>query len=248
MKVLFLFIYLFITINTNPGGVEKPINNNNENIEFNKTQRNTEENSDEKNKLLLEKEQFNKQIEIFTLSDFTTFELPSKSGEFVYYKGVEGSTMKFAFYLSNEEKIIHFKFSGPDGKGASKVYQTFTNKNFLYYEHKVVYPGQYTFYLDNGENSDISEVSFAVKDDLKEDKNIGMQKLDTISEYLDDIDEKINKLRLKQNMINKKTEAHNDSVNKHNREILIYSLAEVGTMVLILVGQLFYIKSKVDKI
>ena len=58
MKVLFLFIYLFFTINTNPENIEKPINNNNENIEFNKTQRNTEENSDEKNKLLLEKEQF----------------------------------------------------------------------------------------------------------------------------------------------------------------------------------------------
>ena len=137
---------------------------------------------------------------------------------------------------------------GPDGKGASKIYQTFTNKNFLYYEHKVEYPGQYIFYLDNMENSDISEASFAVKDDLKKDKNIGIQKLDTISEYLDDIDEKIKKIRLKQNMINKKTEAHNDSVNKYNKEILIYSLAEVGTMVLIVVGQLFYIKSKVDKI
>ena len=48
MKVFFLFIYLFITINTSPENIEKPINNNNENIEFNKTQRNTEENIDEK--------------------------------------------------------------------------------------------------------------------------------------------------------------------------------------------------------
>ena len=247
MNVIFLFICLFIIINSNPKNIEKP-NNKNESIKYNQAQRQTEENIDEKNKLLLEKEQFNKQIEFFTLSDFTTFELKSKSGEFVYYKGVKGSTMKFAFYLSDSEKKIQFKFSGPDGKGGLKVYQIFSNKNFLYYEHKVEYPGQYIFYLDNGENSDKNEVSFAVKDDLKEDKNIGMQKLDSISEYLDDIDEKINKIRLKQNMINKKTEAHNDSVNKHNREILLYSLAEVGTMVLILVGQLFYIKSKVDKI
>ena len=55
-------------------------------------------------------------------------------------------------------------------------------------------------------------------------------------------------MRMKQNIINKKTDAHNESVNKHNKEILIYSIVEVGTMVLIFVAQLFYIKSKVDKI
>ena len=75
-----------------------------------------------------------------------------------------------------------------------------------------------------------------------------MKKLDKITDYLNEIDEKINKMRMKQNIINKKTDAHNESVNKHNKEILIYSIVEVGTMVLIFVAQLFYIKSKVDKI
>ena len=79
-------------------------------------------------KIVMESNSFNKQIEIFTLSDFTTFELPSKSGELVYYKGVKDSTMKFAFYLSNEEKIIHFKFSGPDGKALLKYIKLFKIK------------------------------------------------------------------------------------------------------------------------
>ena len=55
-------------------------------------------------------------------------------------------------------------------------------------------------------------------------------------------------MNLKQNMINKKAEAHNDSVNKHDKQILIYSIIEVGIMVFIFIAQLFYIKSKIDKI
>ena len=104
------------------------------------------------------------------------------------------------------------------------------------------------FYLDNVENGDITEASFAIKDSLKVDKNIGMKKIGKITEYLDDIDGKINKMRLKQNIINQKTDTHNESVNKHNKEILIYSMVEVGIMALILIGQLYYIKNKVNKV
>ena len=99
------------------------------------------------------------------------------------------------------------------------------------------------FTIDDG-----TEISFAVKDDLKADKHIGTRKLDTISEYLEEIDEKLGKVKMKQSIINQKNEAHNDSVNKHNKEIYIYSIAEVVTMVLIIVGQYFYIKNKLDKI
>ena len=208
----------------------------------------SEKDDKEMNKLKEEKDEFDKQIEIFTLSDFTTLELPSKNIEIIYYKVNTPCTLKFAFYLSDSEKNIHMTLNGPDDKGRTKDLKTFTNKNFLFYEYKAKHIGQYTFNLDNSPNSDKTEISFAIKNDLKVDGNIGMKKLDKITDYLNEIDEKINKMRMKQNIINKKTDAHNESVNKHNKEILIYSIVEVGTMVLIFVAQLFYIKSKVDKI
>ena len=207
-----------------------------------------QEKTDELNKLKIEKEEFDKKIEIFNLADFTTFEIKSKGDELIYYNIDKPCTIKLAFYLSDVEKVIHMNFNGPDGKGGIKQYQTFNKRNFLYHEYNITYPGQYTFFLDNHDNPDITEISFAIKNNLKIDENIGMRKLDKISEYLDDLDERINKMRLKQNIINKKTDTHNESVNKHNKQIMIYSFAEVATMILIFIAQLFYIKNKVDKI
>ena len=194
----------------------------------------------------LRKEQFDKLTSVFILSEFTTFEIPGRTIEFIYYEVNRPCTLKIAFYLSNNEKIIYMSLSGPDGMGGSKTYKNFNNKNFLYYEHKAKYPGKYTFLLDN-RDKEVIAISFAVKDDIKDD-NIGTKKIDKISGYLNDIDSKINQMRLKQNIINTKTEAHNESINKHNKEILIYSFIEVGTMILIIFGQLFYIKNKIDKI
>lgn len=217
-------------------------------IEQKKQKETEKEKTEESENFKSEKEYFEKQIEIFTLSDFTTLEIPKKGGENIYYKVEKNCTLSFAFYLSDNEKAIDMTFTGPDEIGAPIIFQTFKKKNYLYYEHYALYPGMYNFYLNNYENPDITEISFAIKDDLKIDENIGMQKIDKISDHLDDIDERINKMRLKQNIINKKTEKHNDTVNKHNREIFIYSIIEIGIMVLIIMLQLLYIKNKVDKI
>ena len=156
----------------------------------------------ELNELKLEKEQFDRLISVFTLSEFTTFEISSKNNEIVYYNVVKPCTLIFAFYLLDNDKLIHLTLSGPDGKGGKKTYKNFNYKNFLFYEHRAKYPGQYNI-LFNNRNWDIITLSFAIKDDL-EDKNIGTKKLDKISKYLNDIDTKVNQIRLKQNMINTK--------------------------------------------
>ena len=200
------------------------------------------------NKEMLEKEEFNKQIENFTLGDFTTLELKSKKLESIHYKVEKKCNIKFTFYLSDIEKNIDIKIRGPAEKGTHKEYQSFKNRHFLFYEFKADFPGRYDFYLDNIKNSEPTEISFAIKDDLKVDGNIGTKKLDKIYDLFDNLDNNINKMNLKQNMINKKAEAHNDSVNKHDKQILIYSIIEVGIMVFIFIAQLFYIKSKIDKI
>jgi hypothetical protein len=194
----------------------------------------------------LKKEQFDKLTSVFTLSEFTTFEIPGRTMEFIYYQVNRPCTLKVAFYLSDNEKIIYMSLSGPNETGGSKTYKNFNKKNFLYYEHRASYPGRYTFLLDN-RDKEVLAISFAVKDDIK-NENIGTKKIDKISGYLNDIDSKINQMRLKQNIINTKTEAHNENINRHNKEILVYSFIEVGTMILILFGQLFYIKNKIDKI
>ena len=193
----------------------------------------------------LEKDQFEKQIEVFTLGEFTTFEIPPKSEEYIYYEITNQSIITFAFFLSDIEKYISLDITGPEP--SKNFSQNFVNKNYLFNEFKIVEIGKYIFNLKNG-NEETIEVSLAIKDSLNKDEKLGNKKLDKITEYIEDMDSKINNIRLKQNIINKKTDAHNEGVNKHNKRILINSFVEVLTMIIILVIQLYYIKKNISKI
>ena len=193
----------------------------------------------------IEKEQFEKQIEVFTLGEFQTFEISSQSGEYIYYQISNPCTLTFAFFLSDVEKYISLYLNGP--YPSNEISLNFTNKNFLFYEYKIEKRGKYIFYLNNEDKENI-EISFAIKDSWNKDDNIGTKKLDTIVEYIEEMDSKINKIRLKQDMINKKTDAHNEGVKKHNKSILINSFVEILTMIIILVIQLYYIKKNISKI
>ena len=190
-----------------------------------------------------EKDLFEKQIEAFTLGEFTTFEIPPKSGEYIYYHISTPCVLTFAFYLSDTEKSISLNLTGPNNFS-----KNFVGKNFLFNEIKIEEQGKYVFYFNNEKSEDKIEISLAIKDSGNKDENIGSKKLDKISEYIEDMDGKINKIRLKQNIINKKTDAHNEGVNKHNKNILINSFSEVLIMIFILVGQLYYIKKNISKI
>ena len=190
-----------------------------------------------------EKDLFEKQIETFTLGEFTTFEIPPKSGEYIYYHISTPCVLTFAFYLSDIEKSISLNLTGPNNFS-----KNFVEKNFLFNEIKIEEQGKYVFYFNNEKSEDKIEISLAIKDSGNKDENIGSKKLDKISEYIEDMDGKINKIRLKQNIINKKTDAHNEGVNKHNKNILINSFYEVLIMIFILVAQLYYIKKNISKI
>ena len=196
--------------------------------------------NEEKDILKQEKELFEKQIEAFTLGEFTTFEIPPKSEEYIYYQISNTSVLTFAFYLSDINKVISLNLKGP------KIEKNFDEKNFVFDEGGVE-GGRYIFHLKN-ENEEKVEISFAIKDSFNKDDNIGSKKLDKITEYIEDMETKINKIRLKQNVINKKTDAHNEGVNKHNKNILINSSVEILVMIVILVTQLLYIKKNISKI
>ena len=195
-----------------------------------------------------EREEFERQVENITVSEFTNLYLEAKSGELLYHNITKPCNLKIIFLLTDTQKTIHLMFNGPNGRGGTTVIKSFRSKNFLYYVHDAKIPGQYTFYLNNYHNSDETEVIFAINDDSKAEESLGKQKVDKISGYLNDIDSKINIMRAKQNLMNKKAETHNDSVNKHNRQIFIYSVIEVITMLLVFVVQTFYIKSIVEKL
>jgi hypothetical protein len=195
-----------------------------------------------------EREEFERQVENISISEFTNLYLEGKSGELLYHSVSKPCNLKIIFLLTDVQKTIHLTFNGPNGRGGTTLIRSFRSKNFLFYEHNAQIPGQYTFYLNNYHNSDETEVIFAINDDTKVEESLGKQKVDKISGYLNEIDLKINQMRSKQNIINKKTETHNDSVNKHNKEILIYSIIEVITMLIVFAVQTFYIKSIVEKL
>ncbi len=246
MNHFFIFTFLIFVI-TQVFSKEK-INKKEPKETIDKITQIPEPQTEEKSEIKLEKEQFQKQIEVFTLGEFTTFEIPESKGEYIYYYISNPCILTFAFYLSDIEKYISLFFYGPNDKKEQILLEKFEQKNFLFYEYKILNEGKYMFYLDNKENKENIEISFAVKDSWNMDENIGTKKLDKITEYLDEMDTKVNKIRLKQNIINKKNDAHNEVVMKHNKEILIYSCIEVGTMIIILVVQLYYIKNKISKI
>ena len=195
-----------------------------------------------------EREEFEKQIENITVSEFTNLYLDPKSGELLYHNLTKPCNLKIIFLLTDTQKTIHLTFNGPNGRGGTTLIKSFRSKNFLYYVYNAQHIGQYTFYLNNYHNSDETEVIFAICDDSKTSDNLGKKNIDKISGYLNDIDSKINQMKAKQNIINKKTKTHNESINRHNREILIYSIVEVVTMLLVFVMQTCYIKNMVEKL
>jgi ATPase subunit of ABC transporter with duplicated ATPase domains len=221
---------------------------NMERIRMENEQREKEKAKQKQMQLEKEREEFERQVENISVSEFTNLYLEGKSGELLYHSVSKPCNLKIIFLLTDVQKTIHLTFNGPNGRGGTTLIRSFRSKNFLFYEHNAQIPGQYTFYLNNYHNSDETEVIFAINDDTKTEESIGKQKVDKISGYLNEIDLKINQMRSKQNIINKKTETHNDSVNKHNKEILIYSIIEVITMLIVFAVQTFYIKSIVEKL
>jgi hypothetical protein len=195
-----------------------------------------------------EREEFERQVENVTVNEFINVYLEGKSGELLYHNITKPCDLKIIFLLIDTEKTIHLTFNGPNGRGGTTLLKSFISKNFLYYSYNAQHPGQYTFYFNNYHNHDETEVIFAISDGTKGEERLGKKNIDKISGYLNDIDLKINQMKSKQNIINKRTNTHNESVNKHNKEIVIYSIIEVCTMLLVFLLQTCYIKNIVEKI
>ena len=194
-----------------------------------------------------EKEEFDRQIANFTFRDLISFTLSPGNGEMLYEYIEKPCKIRIAFILYHPDQLIYFTFSGPEKNGKKKQIVSAKDKNFFYYDYEVVEPGLYTFFLNNFKNKQENTVTFGISYGVDEDKSLESKSMDKLSIKLNTIDNKINEMRIKENLIVKKTESHNISVRMHNRNITLFSIIEMITMILIFGIQICYIKNLVDR-
>ena len=162
------------------------------------------------------------------------------------------SKIKFAVMLSDsdQEEKVNLFFSGPNARGHTMVINQYYHKNYLFYEYETKRAGEYYVEITNKGTKD-NEVYFLFNDNMYKDPKkdvLDTEKIDKISMLLNNIDKNINKLKNKKKIEIKQVNSHNDKVTNNNKWIVIYSLIEIFTMILVFLIQSCYINSLVNKV
>ena len=155
-----------------------------------------------------------------------------------------------AVILTDVEEKINFVFSGPNARGRTSVLYKLDNKNYLFHEYEALRKGEYTIDLINRSSKEI-ELIFLINEHVDQAKKkdvLDTEKIDKISLLLNNIDNNVNQLRTKKRIEMRQANSHNDKVNSNNKSIVIYSIVEVFTMIIIFAAQSYYISSIVSKI
>ena len=158
--------------------------------------------------------------------------------------------IKMAVILTDVEEKINFVFSGPNARGRTSVLYKLDNKNYLFHEYEALRKGEYTIDLINRSSKEI-ELIFLINEHVDQAKKkdvLDTEKIDKISLLLNNIDNNVNQLRTKKRIEMRQANSHNDKVNSNNKSIVIYSIVEVFTMIIIFAAQSYYISSIVSKI
>ena len=74
------------------------------------------------------------------------------------------------------------------------------------------------------------------------------EKIDKISMLLNNIDNNIKQLRDKKRIELMQVNSHNEKVDKNNKKIVIYSIIEIFTMIIVFIAQSYYISSILSKV
>ena len=138
------------------------------------------------------------------------------------YLDLKGRTkIKIAIMLidSDVDEKVNFFFTGPNARGHNIVIKQYYSKNFLFWEYET-------------EKKD----------------TINNEKIDKISMMLNNIDNNINQLRNKKKIEIKQVNSHNKKVTENNKWIVIYSIIEICTMILVFMMQSCYINSMIAKV
>ena len=195
-----------------------------------------------------ERRHFENMISNTTFNEIIQISLERGETETLYLDLNAFQRIKMAIILTDEEEKCSFVFSGPNARGRTSALYKVNNKNYLYYEYESVRKGEYIFEITN-KGSKENEFVFLLQENKEKKKdNIDTEKIDKISLLLDNIDNNINQLRTKKRIEIKQIHSHNEKVDKNNKSIVIYSIIEIFTMILVFIAQSYYISSMVKKI
>ena len=149
--------------------------------------------------------------------------------------------------LDLNEKF-NFFFSGPNARGRTAAIYQIYNKNYLFWEYETLRKGEFIAEITNKGTKDNDLVFFFGKYEEKKKDRIDTEKIDKISMLLNDIDSNVNQIRNKKSIEIKQANSHNEKVTKNNKWIVIYSIIEICTMILVFMMQSCYINSMIDKV
>ena len=155
---------------------------------------------------------------------------------------------KMAVILTDEEENINMVALGPNKWGHNSIIYEEFSKNYLYYEHEAQLKGEYRIQITNIGSKEIELIVLLNEHSNKKKDNIDTQKIDKISLFLNNIDDNINQLRTKKRIEIRQINKHNQKVEKYNRSIVIFSVVEIFTMIIVFAAQNYYISSIVSKL
>ena len=201
-------------------------------------------------KYLQERLEFMKILSNNTFEEVLQINLLKGEKETLYLDLEAFTKIKLAIMVtdSDSKEKINFFFSGPNSRGrTASIYQLY-NKNYLFWEYETLRKGEFLAEITN-KGSKENEIYFLLNQqgDKKKDR-IDTEKLDKISLLLNEIDNNVNQLRNKKKIEIKQVNSHNDKVTENNKWIVIYSVIEIFTMIMVFIFQSCYINSLVNKV
>ena len=195
-----------------------------------------------------EKAKFDSILANTTFEDVIQITLEKGETETLFLDLESFNKIKMAVVVTDEEAKVNFVLSGPNARGRTSVLYKVSNKNYLYYEYESLRKGEYMIEITNTA-SDLIELVFLLKQhDNKKKDIIDTEKIDKISMLLNTIDNNINQLRNKKKIEILKVNTHNEKIDQNNKYIVVYSVIEIITMIIVFFCQSYYISSIVSKL
>lgn len=221
-----------------------------EQAKLEKIQMEEKKQKEKKEKYINERNEFVKTISNNTFEEVVPINLEKGEKETLYLDLEAFTKIKLAVMVtdSDPEEKINFFFSGPNSRGRTAVIYQLYNKNYLFWEYETLRKGEFFVEITNKGTKDNEIYLLLNKKDEKKDDKIDTQKLDKISMLLNEIDANVNQLRNKKKIEIKQVNSHNKKVGNNNKWIVIYSIIEIFTMIMVFVIQSCYINSLVNKV
>ena len=199
-------------------------------------------------KFLNERYEFMKLVANTTFEEVVQINLQKGEKETLYLDLESFTKIKIIVFTldSEEEEKFNLFVSGPNARGRTSIIYQLFNKNQILWDYETLRKGEYLIEIVNKGTKENEFYLHLSKGDKKKD-NINPEKIDKISMLLNEIDINVNQLRNKKKIEIKQVNSHNYKVTDNNKWIVIYSIIEICTMIMIFLIQSCYINSLVTK-